>query len=136
MTQAITHPSPLMVAGSLDNALSLQDEIRTLKENIAIIQREVDRRQEQITNIVHEHLQAGIRNEGPLFITEKPGRRALDLKQFEAVYPNEFKRVAKVKYSATISDAEKVLSGEEIESVCTRGASTFEIDVMVREVIE
>jgi hypothetical protein len=136
MSQAILTPtpSPFLVAGTLDDAHTLQDEIRQLKENISIIQREVDRRQEQITDIIHEHLQAGIRQEGLLFIAEKPGRRSLDQELFQQVYPDEFKKVARVKLIATITDAERVLCGEEIEAVCTRAPSTFEIDVMLREV--
>jgi hypothetical protein len=137
MSQAILTPtpSPFLVAGTLDDAHTLQDEIRQLKENISIIQREVDRRQEQVMNIIHEHLQAGIRQEGPLFISEKQGRRSIDLKLFQQVYPDEFKKVARVKLSATIQDAERVLSVEEIDSVCTRGPSTYEIDILIPEVM-
>lgn len=135
MSQAVLTPSPSFTAGTLDNVFSLQDEIRTLRENIAIIQREVDRRQEQVSAIVQEHVIAGIMHEGPLSILETPGRRSLNLKAFEKEHPEQFKRVAKVKYSTTIADAEKVLSGEEVEAVCTREASSYRIEVMLHEVI-
>ena len=131
MTQAILSlPSPVLVAGSFNQAITLQDEIRQLKENIGIIEREVERRQGQVDAIIQEHIQAGVWQEGPLFVKEKPGRRSLDVKKFEKEYPDEFKRVAKVKVTATIPDAEKVLNGEEVDSICIRAASTFEVDVM------
>jgi len=131
MTQAVLAPSPVLVAGTLDQAITLQDEIRQLKENMAIVQREVDRRQAQMITIIHEHMQAGVWQEGRLFIKEKPGRRSLDLAAFEQEFPDEFKRVAKVKMTATIADAEKVLSGEAVDSICIRADSTYEIDVMI-----
>lgn len=124
--------SPL-ISGSLADAFSLQDEIRILKESIATIQREVDRRQEKVSTIIQDHITAGVWNEGSLSILEKPGRRALNLKAFEKGYPEQFKRVVKVKYSATIADLERVLSGEEVEAVCTRTESTFEIDYNLRK---
>lgn len=131
MTQAVLAPSPVLVAGTLDQAITLQDEIRQLKENMAIVQREVDRRQAHVNTIIDEHMHAGVWNEGPLFIKEKPGRRSLNLTAFEKEFPDEFKQVAKVKMTATIADAEKVLSGEAVDSICTRADSTFEIDVMI-----
>lgn len=89
----------------------------------AIIQREFDRRQDQVNTFILEHRQAGFWQEGPLFITEKLGRRSIDLKKFEQVYPDKFNSVAKIKLTATIADTEKVLSGEEV-------------DVMIKEMRE
>jgi len=128
--QTMYFPGP---GASLAVAFSLQDEIRQLKENIGIVQREVDRREEMISAIIQEHRNAGIMNEGPLSILEKPGRRSLNLKAFEETYPDKFTRVAKVKYSATIADAERVLSGEEVEAICTRSESTWIIDYNLRK---
>ena len=130
MSEAIiqTH---LTLSGTLEEALNLQDEIRQLNENIKIIQRTIEDRQKQIDFIVSDHLNAGVRQEGRLFLKEKPGRRTLDIKAFESAYPEEFQKVAKVKLSATITDAEKVLSGEVVDSLCTRAPSTWEIDLLL-----
>ena len=119
---------------SLEDAFNIQDEIRQLNENIKIIQRTIEDRERKISSIVDDHLNAGIRQEGRLFLKEKPGRRTLDIKAFEETYPDAFKKVAKVKVSATITDAEKVLPGDVVDELCSRGPSTWEIDLLLQEV--
>jgi hypothetical protein len=130
MSEAIiqTH---LTLSGSLEDAFTLQDEIRQLTENIKIIQRTIEERQARLEYIITDSLNSGVRQEGRLFLKEKPGRRTLDIKAFESAFPEAFQKVAKVKMSATITDAERVLPNEVVDSLCTRAPSTWEIVLLL-----
>ena len=130
MSEAIiqTH---LTLSGSLEDGFTLQDEIRQLTENIKIIQRTIEERQARLECIITDNLNAGVRQEGRLFLKEKPGRRTLNIKAFESAFPEAFQKVAKVKMSATITDAERVLPNDVVDSLCTRAPSTWEIDLLL-----
>jgi hypothetical protein len=55
---------------------------------------------------VSDNLMACVRQDGRLYLKEKPGRRTLDIKAFEKVYPEAFRRLQRLSIPATIGDAE------------------------------
>lgn len=104
------HP---FLLGSLADAMDADCEAEQLEKQVQALKQKVQ-------GILNEHIRAGILSEGPFKIVEDVStRRLVNIERLKSLFPSVFQTVAHQKYTASVTDVEKILSGQDLEAVIT-----------------
>lgn len=116
---------------TLEMAWNIQDKISDLEQKIAKLQ-------EEKSQIIQEHLQAGIKQDGPFSIKEtRRTRRKVDEVALEAMNPELFDRVSKITRTVSVKDLDDAIGKENSsEWVITTETVAYEIDWDYRHGVE
>jgi len=108
---------------TLEMAWNIQDKIQDLQQKIAKLQ-------EEKTQIIQEHLNAGITTDGPFSVKEtRRTRRKVDEVFLEAQEPELFDRIATVKRTVSVKDLDNAIGRENsARYVQTTESVEYEID--------
>ena len=108
---ALINEEPLFLLGTLEDAMEAECEAEQLERQLQALRQKVQ-------EILNEHIRAGVFSEGPFKIIEEvSARRLVDIGKLKDLFPDVFRTVARQKYTASVGDVEKLLSGSELEDV-------------------
>lgn len=117
---------------TLEEAWKIQDKIDDLKKKLA-------RLEEEREQIIEEHVNSGVMQEGPFSVKKTVRKRAaLDTALFAEKYPAEFQElwqeIGQTKFKPSKTDASKVLTRHQIEKISTVSETvTYDIDFDIHQ---
>lgn len=113
---------------NLQQAFSLQDQIQAYKEQIKLIERDLEKVVAARDQIINQYQEYGIEREGPFFIeVEREGRRTVDLKLLQRRFPWAYEKCRKIKEICSLDDLSKELAGADIELVVKKAAPALRV---------
>lgn len=113
---------------NLQQAFELQDQIQAYKEQIKLIERDLEKVVAARDQIINQYKEHGIEREGPFFIEiEREGRRTVDLKLLAKRFPWAYEKCRKIKETCSLEDLSKELGGADMELVVKKSAPTLRV---------
>ena len=113
MVQVALMEEQSLLLGTLEDAMEAECQAEELEKQAQALR-------EKVQEILNEHIRAGVFAEGPFKIIEEvSSRRLVDIEKLKRKFPDIFRSVARQKYTASVGDVEKVLSGPDLAEVVT-----------------
>ena len=108
---------------SIEETYKLQEVIKQKEQELKKLKDQYDQNMNELINNGHTETKYYKINE-----IRRSGRSFINIPRFQELYNNEFNKV--VKYSVTITDAKKVLSGDQIEKIIDKYNDTVLYEVI------
>ena len=119
--KSITYMRFTMV--SIEETYKLQEAIKQKEQELKTLKDQYDQDINELINTDHIETKYYKINE-----IRRSGRSFINIPKFQELYNNEFNKV--VKYSVTITDAKKVLSGDQIEKIIDKYNDTVLYEII------
>ena len=108
---------------SIEETYKLQEVIKQKEQELKTLKDQYDQDINELINTDHIETKYYKINE-----IRRSGRSFINIPKFQELYNNEFNKV--VKYSVTITDAKKVLSGDQIEKIIDKYNDTVLYEII------
>ena len=116
------NPSSVIVSFVFDK-YKLQEVIKQKEQELKKLKDQYDQDINELINTDHIETKYYKINE-----IRRSGRSFINIPKFQELYNNEFNKV--VKYSVTITDAKKVLSGDQVEKIIDKYNDTVLYEII------